>query len=140
MEITGTNRSGIEVPTVESDEVGFAGLDADAFMRLLIATLQNQDPLEPVGNDDLLNQLATMRNLQANIELGEALEAITINQQLSTAATYIGRSITGTGTNQQFVTGIADRAFLRDGQAFVGIGDEELALSNVTSINQAPGD
>ncbi|HUG93000.1 MAG TPA: flagellar hook capping FlgD N-terminal domain-containing protein [Planctomycetaceae bacterium] len=137
MAITPTTATGPSVPTVDADKTGFAGLTSETFMRLLITQLQNQDPLEPVGNEELLNQLSMMRNLQANIELGEGLKAITTNQQLSTAATFIGREITGVDTRQQTITGIADRAFLRNGEAFVGIGDHEVSLSQVTSVNLA---
>lgn len=125
------------VPIVSQDEVGFSGLTADSFMRLLITELQNQDPLEPVGNEELLSQLSMMRNLQSNIELSDAVKAVTTNQQLSTAANFIGSSVTGFTTDQTEVSGIADRAFLRDGIAYVGAGEAEIPLSQVTSVNLA---
>ena len=138
MHVSGISASsGSNVNLVEPDEVGFAGLSADDFLKLLIVQLQNQDPTEPVGNDELLNQLATMRNLQSNIELGEAIESITSNQQLSTAASFIGKTISGTTNHQESVTGVADRAFLRDGIAYVSIGENEVPLSHVTSVEQA---
>ena len=34
------------------------GLDKDAFMRLLVTQLQNQDPLEPTQNQEFVAQLA----------------------------------------------------------------------------------
>ena len=135
MDITATAAPGSNIPIVEADQIGFGGLNSETFMRLLITQLQNQDPLEPVGNEELLNQLSMMRNLQANIELGEALKAITTNQQLSTAATYIGREITGVDTAGDGLTGIVDRAFLREGEAFVAVGGREVALGEVTSIS-----
>ncbi len=134
MEITPL--AGGDATIVDRDSVDFSGLNADSFMRLLIAQLQNQDPLEPVGNDQLLSQIATMRNLQSNIELSEAMKAITTNQQLSTAASFIGKSISGNGTGGSVVSGVADRAFLRGGEAFVGIGTAVLPIKNVTSVNQ----
>ncbi len=124
-----------EIQVVERDQTGFAGLNADTFMKLLITELQNQDPLSPVQSQDMLNQLAMMRNLSANIELADALESITSNQQLSTAATFIGKQITGTDSDENEVDGVVDRAFLRDNQAFVGMGDVEVPLSQVSSVN-----
>jgi flagellar basal-body rod modification protein FlgD len=129
--------AGSNVEIADPEQTGFGGLTSDTFMRLLITQLQNQDPLEPVGNEELLSQLSMMRNLQANIELGEALQSITTNQQLSTAATYIGREIIGIDTQQATISGIVDRAFLRDGQAFIGIGNREIALANVSAVSAA---
>ena len=134
MEITGTSGTSSSTDFVDSDKTGFNGLTADDFMRMLIVQLQNQDPMEPVGNDELLGQLSAMRNLQSNIELSETLKTITGNQQLSTAATFIGRSVTGVDANQQEVTGVVDRAFVRDSQVFLAIGTTELSLDNITSV------
>jgi len=124
-----------EIQVVEKNQTGFAGLTADTFMKLLITELQNQDPLSPVESSDMLNQLAMMRNLSANIELADALEAITSNQQLSTAAAFIGKQITGRNSDGHEVDGVADRAFLRDNKAYVGMGDVEVPLSHVASVN-----
>ncbi len=127
--------SATDIQLVDQDQTGFAGMTSDSFMKLLITTLQNQDPTEPLGNDELLNQLSTMRNLQSNIELGNALKSITVSQQLSTATTFIGKLITGNIGDQQAVTGIADRALLKGGQAFIGIGDAEIPLAGVSRVN-----
>ena len=133
MEVTsaaGSNNATI----VDPNETGFAGLDSASFMKLLITQLQNQDPTEPVGNDELLSQLSAMRNLQSNIELGDALKAITSNQQLSTAATFIGKSVTGTTVDGDPITGLVERAFQRDGSTFLGIDGEEIAMQDVLSV------
>jgi flagellar basal-body rod modification protein FlgD len=137
MEIGATGSSSSDVNVVDADQVGFAGLTSESFLTLLITELQNQDPTEPIGNEELLNQLSMMRNLQSNIELGDTLKAITSDQQLSTAATFIGKSITGISTEQEEVAGIADRAFLKDGQVFVGVGDSEIPLSQVSVVTSA---
>ncbi|MEX0717930.1 MAG: flagellar hook capping FlgD N-terminal domain-containing protein [Planctomycetaceae bacterium] len=125
------------VPVVDPAKTGFNGLTADHFMKMLITQLKNQDPLEPVGNEEILNQISTMRSLQSNIELGDAMKAITSNQQLSTAAGFIGRSVTGTDATNRLVTGIASRALLRDGKAYVAVGDIEMPLANVTGVEEA---
>jgi flagellar basal-body rod modification protein FlgD len=36
----------------------------DDFLQLLVAQLQNQDPMDPVSNQDFLAQLATFSSLQ----------------------------------------------------------------------------
>lgn len=133
MEVTGAGAAA-NAQIVDAGKTGFAGLTADDFMKLLITELQNQDPSEPISNADLLQQLSTMRNLSANIELSDAMKSITTNQQLSTAANFIGKSVTGVTTQNERVSGVVGKAFLRDGQAFVSIGDGELPLSSVSEV------
>jgi flagellar basal-body rod modification protein FlgD len=137
MAVNGVGSTSTDVPIVDKEKTGFAGLNSETFMKLLITQLQSQDPLEPMGNDELLSQISMMRNLQANIELGDAMKSITSNQQLSTAAAFIGREVTGTSFDQGEVSGVADRAFLRDGAAFVGVGTAEIPLSQVTTVEEA---
>lgn len=133
MELTGTNGPG--GPTVvNADKTGFSGLTADDFMKLLITELQNQDPTEPLKNENLLQQISTMRNLSANIELSDALKAITTNQQLATAATFIGKTVTGITTGDQRVRGVVQSAFLRDGEAFISIGTREVPLKSISDV------
>lgn len=130
--------SGSSEPTIiPKDKIGFAGLSSEDFLKLLMTQLQNQDPSEPIGNEELLNQLSMMRNLQSNIEMGDALKAITTNQRLSTAANFIGKTVKGLDEDQQNVSGIADRAFLREGQAYVGVGNKEMPLDSVLEVVKA---
>jgi flagellar basal-body rod modification protein FlgD len=122
------------VPVVPADQIGFAGLTADSFLKLLITQLKSQDPLEPMGNEELLNQLAMMRNLQSSVELSTTLKGLIGSQELSTAASFIGQSITGLTTDKQTVSGIADRVFMSGGKVFLGIGNQQIPYSQITGI------
>lgn len=135
MEVSGASSSSSGV--ISPDQAGFGALTADKFMTLLITQLQNQDPTEPVGNEELLNQLSMMRNLQSNIELGDALKSITVDQRLATSASFIGKEVVGVDVEQKSVTGVVDRAFVRDGEAYVGIGEHVVPLDSITDIGIA---
>lgn len=126
-----------EIKIVDKEDVGFNSLNAESFLKMLIVELQNQDPTAPMGNEELLNQLSTMRGLTANIELEESMKALASNQQLSNAASFIGKSVTGTTADSRPFTGVIDRAFLRDGKTYVSSGTTEMLVSNVTGINGA---
>jgi flagellar basal-body rod modification protein FlgD len=121
-------------PFVPADKTGFAGLTSESFLKLLITELQNQDPLEPMGNEELLNQLSMMRNLQSSIELSSTLKGLTGSQELSTAASFIGQSVTGLNGNEQEITGVVDRVFMSGGKVFLGMGNNSIPFSQITSI------
>lgn len=140
MSVGSTTSSGST--TIDSGRTGFNGLTADDFFKLLIAQLQNQDPSEPVGNEELLAQLSTMRNLQSNIELGEVLKKLSSSldgqnadygQKLSVAASYIGRSV----TLDDLTVGRVEHAFLEDGQTFIGVNGIDVPLSRVIAVNSS---
>lgn len=137
MEVNSTTTNGGRTPVeiVDADKSGFAALKAEDFMKLLLAQLQNQDPSEPTSNEELLNQLASMQNLASSIELGDTLEEIISNQQLTDGAAFLGSFVTGDNDDNEQVEGVVDRVVMREGQAYLGIGNEEIPVRNVTQVN-----
>ncbi|MCC7421215.1 MAG: flagellar hook capping protein [Planctomycetaceae bacterium] len=126
-----------EIKIVDRADTGFNSLNAESFLKMLIVELQNQDPTAPMGNEELLNQLSTMRGLTANIELEDAMKSLNSNQQLSTAASFIGKNVTATMDNSETFTGVVDRAFLREGKTYIASGTTEIPVSSITGIKGA---
>jgi flagellar basal-body rod modification protein FlgD len=48
----------------------------DAFLKLLVAQLQNQDPTKPQDNGEFIAQLATFSSLEKLTEISTKLDAI----------------------------------------------------------------
>ncbi len=139
--IVGSSTSTTEA--VSRDQTGFASLTPEKFLELLVTQLQTQDPSEPVGNQEIMNQLAMLRDLQASIDLSKTLDSITSNQQLSTAASFLGNTVVANDAGGAEITGVVERAYVRDGNTFVSVRPEgsseasEINLSNVTGVSQA---
>ncbi len=149
---TVTGPGGLKIPVVEKSQTGFNAMGPEDFLKLMIAQLQNQDPTNPTSNEDLLGQISQMRNLQASIKLEELLETLAISQNTaatasfaSSAAGLIGHHVSGQGPDEIFegvsvpgkpVEGVVDRAVLRGGKAYVGIGDKEIPLENIQQVTK----
>ena len=141
------NPEGKPISVVDEASTGFNALNAEEFLKLLIVQLQNQDPTEPVSNEALLGQISEMRGLQASIDLEESLDQLTKNQTsaasasfASSAASMIGRYVTATVKNpltgeDETVEGEVTRAILKDGKAYVGIGEDEIPIENITAVS-----
>ena len=122
---------------IDPGKTGFSGITSQDFMKLLIAQLQNQDPLQPTDNEQLLNQITSMRELQSNIELESTLKSITVNQQLSSAASLLGQTVTGITDNDVQISGTVEQIFLKNNAVYLGIDGQELPLANVSTIRAA---
>jgi flagellar basal-body rod modification protein FlgD len=69
-------------------------LDYNAFLKLLIAQLKNQDPSEPVDSTAFVAQLATFSQLEQSITSNGKLDAILAAADLDIANSIIGRTLT----------------------------------------------
>ncbi len=123
-----------KINIIDSDKVGLNALDADAFMKLLIAQLQNQDPTNPTSNEDMLAQISQMRSLQSNVQLTDTLTSLGVGQQLSAASAMIGKLIAATNDNGDPVTGQVSSVIVQNGTAYLQVGDQGIKLSQVTEV------
>ena len=113
---------------------GFAALTSQDFLTMLITELKNQDPTQPVSNTELLQQLSQMQALQSNVELNSTLTNFSNNQQISAGASFLGKVVSGTDSNNNPVSGVADSVFLQNGTLMIGIGSNALSVANVTGV------
>lgn len=71
-----------------------ASLDYDSFLRMFVAQLQNQDPLNPMEGTEYTAQLAQFSNLEQSIKSNEKLDGLMSQLSLSQANALIGRTAT----------------------------------------------
>ncbi|WP_373504171.1 flagellar hook assembly protein FlgD [Aestuariivirga sp.] len=106
--------------TANSDSAK-ADLDYDSFLKLLVATMQNQDPTQPNDPAQTLSQLASFSNVEQSIKLNEKLESLLSTSGAAQASALIGRTVSnlnGTVSGQVVsveVVGMEVFAVLRDG-------------------------
>ncbi len=70
------------------------GLDSDAFLQLLVAQLENQDPTKPMDSTEYLAQLATYANVEQNTKTNDKLDQVLAAVSVSQAGTLLGRTVT----------------------------------------------
>jgi flagellar basal-body rod modification protein FlgD len=62
--------------------------DRNTFLKLLVAQIKNQDPLNPTDGIQFVTQLAQFGSLEQNVQMGQDMAAIRdlLNQRLPPAA------------------------------------------------------
>jgi flagellar basal-body rod modification protein FlgD len=91
-------------------------VDIDDFLKLMIAELQNQDPLNPLENDELVAQIGQIRSVGATEKLSETLDSVLLGQNISSATNLIGAEIDAISDDNQKVTGTVERVSVANGQ------------------------
>ncbi len=117
-----TNDPSSTIPPVATAKTSTPSLDYDAFLRLLIAEMQNQDPTNPIDSSQYVAQLATFSNVEQAVKMNAKLDAMMSSMALSQADGIIGRmiasadgSVVGEVVALRIVSGGAV-AILSDGQ------------------------
>ena len=66
------------VPTTQAEERPLITNDAnrDMFLKLLVAQIQNQDPLNPMDPTQFVSQLSQFSSMEQLLEIRQTLESI----------------------------------------------------------------
>ena len=84
-----------EPATTAAAATGGAGdLDYNAFLKLLIAQLKNQDPTQPTDGTQFVAQLATFSQVEQSISVNKKLDSLLTSQSLTLADAVIGHKVT----------------------------------------------
>jgi flagellar basal-body rod modification protein FlgD len=109
-------------------------VNVEQFLKLLIAELQNQDPLNPMDNAQMIQQIGEIRSIAASDKLSTTLEGVQLGQALASASSLIGKTITGLSDENTSVNGMVDRVTVVDGVPKLHIGADKVDLKNLREI------
>ena len=112
----------------------YTSLSRQDFMNIMISEMSHQDPMNPVENQDFLNQLAQLESLQAMAELTQGIEALLRLQHIGSASALIGRQVAGSDSSGNPVSGTVEKVVMRSGQAAIVVDGTELPLERITEV------
>ncbi len=70
-----------------------ADLNYDSFLKLLIASMKNQDPTKPNDPAETMSQLASFSNVEQSIKLNEKLANLISVSSAGQAAALVGKTV-----------------------------------------------
>ena len=94
-------------------------LNTEQFLKLLITELTNQDPLEPMKNQDLLEQISSIQSLESTQKMDQSFshmvdrfdgfinqfDVMLMREQVATASRMIGQVVSGISTQGETTLG-----------------------------------
>ncbi len=104
-------------------------LNMEDFLSLLVAEMQNQDPLEPTSNSDYMAQMATFSQVEATSEMNERVLS-------QTASNLIGKAvIVKTDTNSSgYAGGVVNGWQEIDGTIYLGINGNLYDINDIDQV------
>ena len=140
MNIQGMNNN----DTTYADAVGGTQMGKEAFMKLLVQQLKNQDPLSPMDNDKFIAQLTQLSSLEGIQNLNDNLVGLAMLQQgnalmsqLTQSSGLIGKEVTYADlTTGEEHTGTVQSVKIQDGLAVLNINGVDVPLATVIEITE----
>jgi flagellar basal-body rod modification protein FlgD len=118
----------------------------DAFMKMLVAQMQNQDPMSPQDNQAMVAQLAQFSSLEQMQQLNQNILGLAVLQQTNAVMSQLTQSSALIGQNVTYIdpltqetsTGAVTKVKILDGIATLEIDGQDVPLGNVTEILGPP--
>lgn len=131
----GTSIFSARAPNAPGEKAKSAGeLGKDDFMKLMLAQLQNQDPMNPMDDQAFIAQVAQFNSLDQMTKLNETITAMYSSQQLTEASGMIGKFVAALGPEGKDVKGVVTSASVEKGVSKLHIGDVKVELKKVTAV------
>ncbi len=100
-----------------SGEDAFRDMDMGDFIKLMITELQNQDPLDPMDNAQMLAQIGQIREIASNDKLSDTLESLRLSQGISMASGLIGQKVEALTGDSKRIEGMVSRIMIDGSEA-----------------------
>lgn len=107
------------------------------FLKLLVAQMSSQDPLNPQSNTDFAAQMAQFSALQTSQATQTSIATLGANQQVQQATGLIGSTVTVQNTDGSTASGIVTGVQINSGTPSILVGGTGYSLSQVVSIQPA---
>lgn len=110
-------------------------INQETFLKLLMAEMSNQDPLEPTSNSEFISQLAQFSSMQYMLDSSKYAES-------NYAAGLVGKYVTAIkqeGKDAVTKSGIVEKVHkAADNSYLVTVDGEDFTLSQISSVMPAP--
>jgi flagellar basal-body rod modification protein FlgD len=137
MEITAVNEAAITAPVDSSKNVfGDQFIGKDGFLKLLITQMQNQNPLEPMSNEDFAAQLAQFSSLEQMQNLNQGFDKLMAMNKVTTSASLIGKSVSYENPETgQTINGVVNKVIVKNDGLYFSIDGKEVGADLVKEIS-----
>ena len=127
-QVTGTEAA--NSPSSDSGKLGKL-----EFLKLLVMQMRYQDPLEPMKDTEYIAQLAQFNSLEQMQNLNSSVSEMERWMQTGQASSLLNKHVDATDVaTGSVVTGLVSEVKIRDGEAKLVVGENEVALTDVIRI------
>ena len=119
--------------SVERIDAG-GSMGQDTFLKLLMAQMTHQDPMQPTDSAQMLSQLAQFANVEGINKLNKQTTALNLGQDFAGSVAMIGKTVTWLDDKGAAHTGVVDAVKPSSSGALLVIDAEEVPSGAVRKV------
>jgi len=113
-------------------------LNQDDFLKLVLAQLTNQDPLNPQKDTEFIAQMTQFSALEQSKSMQQDIAKLQTDQQFMQANSMLGRVVTLQDDQGNVINGTVTAIDVQAGTPQIVVNNQDYDLSTVLSITPAP--
>ena len=110
----------------------------DTFLKLLVAQLRYQDPMNPAEGADFMAQTAQFTSLEKLTQVADLQSEMLAGQRLLGASNMVGRTVTFSGEDGSDITGVVTSARISIDGPVLRVADKDVPLTSVKEVRDSP--
>jgi len=113
---------------------GGGSMGEDTFLKLLMAQMTHQDPLQPTDSAQMLTQLAQFANVEGLTKLNKQTTGIALGQDFAGAVAMIGKTVTWLDDQGAIHSGSVDAVKPSPSGALLVIDGDDIPSGSVQKV------
>jgi flagellar basal-body rod modification protein FlgD len=129
---------GVPAANSAAERVPNKTLTQEDFLKLLIAQLRTQDPLNPMKDTEFIGQMVQFSVLEQNKSMQTAISSMNNTQQIIQANSILGRVVRVVGEDGVISSGVVSSVILDQSTPMIVVNGNIYSLGQVVSVE--PGE
>ena len=127
--------SGVSGSSVISSSANTESISGTDFLKMLITQLSNQDPMNPMSNQDFSAQMAQFGSLDQLEEMNKNMNNQFAGQSLGLASALIGKKITAIDSKTaDVIEGMVNSVAMINSVPYIDVAGKKVSIYDVTNI------
>lgn len=109
-------------------------LGTSTFLSLMLTQMRNQNPLEPMKDNEMISQMAQLNSVEELQKMSTSMSSVEHLNQLLSASGMMGKSVTYKDSNGSLASALVSSVTIDGESVFLTVGDKTIPISSVLKI------
>ena len=114
-----------------------SALNSDAFMSMLLAQMRNQNPFEPMKDNEMMVQMAQMNSVQELQKMGVSLSEMNQTNQLLSGTGMMGKLVSYSDDEGNLLEALIDSITVDNSEVLLSSGETTIRLSDILQVRDS---